>query len=63
MRVIQIHNKLGFLLVGNEVFTYRYRETTEQLTITNRDGGALCQPLAGDDARAALAKIQQTENA
>lgn len=62
-RAMRLHAKFGFLLIGDQVFAYRYRESTEQLTITNPDGGAVCQPLSGDAAREALATIQKLANA
>ncbi len=62
-RIVPLHLKAGFLLIGGEVFAYRYRETTEQLTVSNRDGGAVFPVLTGDDARTALGAIQALPHA
>ena len=57
--IVPLHPKAGFLLVGSEVFAYRYQAAADQLVITNRDGGLLFPVLSGDDAKWALAEIQK----
>jgi hypothetical protein len=58
VRIVSVHPKAGFLLIGAEVFAYRFSESNTQLTITNRDGQALFPVLQGEDAKQALATIQ-----
>ena len=58
-RIVPLHEKAGFLLIGSEVFGYRYQAGTDQLTITSSEGGAVFPALSGADARAALAEIQK----
>jgi hypothetical protein len=62
-RILPLCPKAGIILVGSGLLAYRYRESTEQLTITNCDGAVVFPALSGADARTALAEIQSLPHA
>jgi hypothetical protein len=62
-RKVRLHAKAGFLVIEGSVFAYRYQDSTGQLSIMNREGAGLFAPLSGEDAREALAAIEDFPNA